>query len=173
MSQPDRSKLPIRWQPFAGVANTTLEGSQSDWEAIGHADAPAGAFAKRPIRFSSAPTATRSTRLPKPKPVGCSWWTHRSSAARLGIGIRSPNAHDIARRGDRGRAQGVAVAGPELLAEPGGPHRHDDGRPLLGRKLAGKSQREPRDLGPVVEDDNASSPVSEGVGTQRRGGRDG
>jgi len=62
------------------------------------------------------------------------------------------------------------VAGPELLAEPAGAYRHDDGRPLLGRKLADKSQRELRDLGPVVEDDNASSRVSEEVGTQRRGG---
>ncbi len=43
MSQPDRSKLPIRRQPFAGVANRTLDGSQPDWEAIGHVDAPDGA----------------------------------------------------------------------------------------------------------------------------------
>lgn len=34
MSQPDRSKLPIPRQPFAGVANKTLEGSQPDWEAM-------------------------------------------------------------------------------------------------------------------------------------------
>ena len=43
MSQPDRSKLPIRRQPFAGVANRTLDGSQPDWEAIGHVEAPDGA----------------------------------------------------------------------------------------------------------------------------------
>jgi hypothetical protein len=29
---------------------------------------------------------------------------------------------------------------------------HDEGRPLLGRKLQGKSQRELRDLGLLVED---------------------
>jgi hypothetical protein len=39
-----------------------------------------------------------------------------------------------------------------LAAEPSGVYKHDDGRPLLGRKLAGKSQRELRDLGLAVED---------------------
>ena len=43
MSQPDRSKLPIRRQPLGGVANRTLDGSRPDWEAIGHVDAPDGA----------------------------------------------------------------------------------------------------------------------------------
>ncbi len=43
MSQPDRSKLPIPRQPFTGVANRTLEGSQPDWDLIGHVDAPDGA----------------------------------------------------------------------------------------------------------------------------------
>ena len=43
MSQPDRSKLPIRRQPFGGVANRTLDGSRPDWEAIGHVEAPDGA----------------------------------------------------------------------------------------------------------------------------------
>jgi hypothetical protein len=31
-------------------------------------------------------------------------------------------------------------------------YQHSDGRPLLGRKLAGKSQRELRDLGLLVDD---------------------
>ena len=43
MAQPDRSKLPIRQHPFAGVANRTLDGSQPDWETIGGVDAPDGA----------------------------------------------------------------------------------------------------------------------------------
>src|SRR5262245_61309028 len=43
MSQPDRSKLPIRRDQFRGVANRTLEGSQPDWGAIGHVQAPDGA----------------------------------------------------------------------------------------------------------------------------------
>ena len=34
-----------------------------------------------------------------------------------------------------------------LAREPQGVYVHSDGRPLLGRKLAGKSQRELRDLG--------------------------
>ena len=36
MSEPDRTKLPIRRPPFAGVANRTLDGSQPDWNLIGH-----------------------------------------------------------------------------------------------------------------------------------------
>lgn len=43
MSQPDRSKLPIRQHRFAGTANRTLGGSQPDWEELGHVDAPDGA----------------------------------------------------------------------------------------------------------------------------------
>ena len=43
MSQPDRSKLPIRMPPFGGVTKRTLDGSQPDWEAIGHVEPPDGA----------------------------------------------------------------------------------------------------------------------------------
>jgi uncharacterized membrane protein YeiH len=39
-----------------------------------------------------------------------------------------------------------------LAEEPTGVYQHSDGRPLLGRKLKGKSQRELRDLGLLVED---------------------
>jgi uncharacterized membrane protein YeiH len=39
-----------------------------------------------------------------------------------------------------------------LASEPAGVVVHDDGRPHLGRKLAGKSQRELRELGLLVED---------------------
>jgi uncharacterized membrane protein YeiH len=45
-----------------------------------------------------------------------------------------------------------------LAKEPAGVYIHSDGRPLLGRKLAGKSQRELHDLGLVV--DKPSSDVS-------------
>ena len=40
-----------------------------------------------------------------------------------------------------------------LAKEPKGVVIHDEGRPLLGRKLAGKSRRELRDLGLLVEDE--------------------
>jgi len=43
-----------------------------------------------------------------------------------------------------------------LAKEPTGVYKHSDGRPLLGRKLAGKSQRELRDLGLVVDDQDAA-----------------
>ena len=39
-----------------------------------------------------------------------------------------------------------------LAQEPAGVYEHDNGRPLLGRKLKGKSKRELRDLGLVIED---------------------
>jgi uncharacterized membrane protein YeiH len=40
-----------------------------------------------------------------------------------------------------------------LAKEPAGVYHHSDGRPLLGRKLAGKSQRELRDLGLLTDDE--------------------
>ncbi len=39
----DRTRLPIRRPPFAGVANQTLGGSEPDWEEIGHVKPPGGA----------------------------------------------------------------------------------------------------------------------------------
>src|SRR5271167_725751 len=39
-----------------------------------------------------------------------------------------------------------------LASEPQGVYKHGDGRPLLGRKLADKSQRELHDLGLTVQD---------------------
>ena len=38
-----------------------------------------------------------------------------------------------------------------LAKEPEGVYRHSDGRPLLGRKLKGKSVREMRDLGLTLD----------------------
>ena len=50
-----------------------------------------------------------------------------------------------------------------LAKEPRGVYLHSDGRPMLGRKLKGKSKRELRDLGLVVEkDDGASTERPEG-----------
>ena len=49
----------------------------------------------------------------------------------------------------------------ELLAsEPKGVYQHSDGRPLLGRKIAGKSQRELPDLGLVVEPSPDAAPAA-------------
>ena len=50
-----------------------------------------------------------------------------------------------------------------LASEPVGVYRHDDGRPLLGRKLAGKSQRELLDLGLVVENGQIIEAQPEGT----------
>ena len=43
MTGPDRMQLPIRRAVFGGVTNRTLEGSQPDWNLIGHPEAPEGA----------------------------------------------------------------------------------------------------------------------------------
>ena len=61
-----------------------------------------------------------------------------------------------------------------LAKEPAGVYQHADGRPLLGRKLKGKSQRELRDLGlsaapdaghagPRDEDDDREEPTRGGL----------
>ncbi|MGO8957311.1 MAG: sulfatase-like hydrolase/transferase, partial [Streptosporangiaceae bacterium] len=42
MSDPDRTRLPIRRPPFQGVASRTLEGSKPDWNLIGHPEPPDG-----------------------------------------------------------------------------------------------------------------------------------
>lgn len=52
-----------------------------------------------------------------------------------------------------------------LASEPTGVYKHDDGRPLLGRKIAGKSQRELRDLGLLVEDGDRDGQVPVGAAT--------
>ena len=44
-----------------------------------------------------------------------------------------------------------------LAREPKGVYKHSDGRPMLGRKLKGKSQRELRDLGLTVEPETAGA----------------
>ena len=43
MSEPDRSRLPIRRQTFSGVAGKTLDRSQPDWNLIEHPRPPDGA----------------------------------------------------------------------------------------------------------------------------------
>ena len=43
MTEPDRTNLPIRREAFQGVANRTLDGSQPDWDLIGHPVPPEGA----------------------------------------------------------------------------------------------------------------------------------
>ena len=42
MSDVDRSHLPIRRPPFSGTAGKTLDGSQPDWNLIGHPVPPDG-----------------------------------------------------------------------------------------------------------------------------------
>ena len=56
-----------------------------------------------------------------------------------------------------------------LPQEPTGVYQHSDGRPLLGRKLKGKSKRELRDLGLLVEDDSTGAAGSRDVKGARNG----
>ena len=50
----------------------------------------------------------------------------------------------------------VRVEHPSVAA---GVYRHSDGRPMLGRELHNKSQRELRDLGLLVEDETSRAEV--------------
>jgi arylsulfatase A-like enzyme len=43
VSEPGRTRLPIRRDPFRGAAERTLDGSRPDWGLIGHVEPPAGA----------------------------------------------------------------------------------------------------------------------------------
>ena len=43
MSELDRTRLPIRRPAFAGKIGRTLDGSQADWNLIGHPVPPTGA----------------------------------------------------------------------------------------------------------------------------------
>ena len=51
-----------------------------------------------------------------------------------------------------------------LASEPAGVYQHSDGRPMLGRKLKGKSQRELRDLGLLVENEKEPEATPVGAG---------
>jgi hypothetical protein len=50
-----------------------------------------------------------------------------------------------------------------LAKEPTGVYQHSDGRPLLGRKIRGKSQGELRDLGLLVENGGQAPQVPAGA----------
>jgi hypothetical protein len=56
-----------------------------------------------------------------------------------------------------------------LASEPEGVYKHSDGLPLLGRKLQGKSQRELRDLGLLVEDGEPRVVIGAEKGTPSHG----
>jgi hypothetical protein len=49
-----------------------------------------------------------------------------------------------------------------LASEPKGVYEHSDGRPLLGRKIKGKSKRELHDLGLVVDESDPDGPSQNG-----------
>jgi hypothetical protein len=53
-----------------------------------------------------------------------------------------------------------------LAKEPAGVYKHDDGRPLLGRKIAGKSQRELHDLGLLIDDGHEGESAKPHVTTE-------
>jgi hypothetical protein len=50
----------------------------------------------------------------------------------------------------------LIAAGTNAAKKPAGVYRHHDGRPLLGRKLKGRSVREMASLGLAVDEDAAS-----------------
>jgi hypothetical protein len=89
-------------------------------------------------------------------------WAKSDSSKRLGDGQQTVVPMTVALRGVVAVLMAALYYAWEepLAKEPKGVYKHSDGRPLLGRKIAGKSQRELRDLGLVVEDGYSRQPPS-------------
>ena len=105
-------------------------------------------------RRSSSSAASGSCRSPPSPALSGSCSPGRESARGGG--------RDLVRRRVHVRVIALYRAWEAPLAkEPKGVYKHADGRPMLGRKLAGKSQRELHDLGLTVD----NGEVVEGAGT--------
>ena len=109
----DRTKLPIRRPPFQGVLNETLDGSQPDWDQIGHVKPPTGAPNVLVVLIDDAGFGNAST---------------------LGGPIDTPNFDRMAEQG--GSLQPISCNG-DVLADEGGsadgtqsPRGRDGGRHL-------------------------------------------
>ena len=135
MTQPDRSKLPISAPPFRGVANRTLDGSQPDWDLIGHVEAPDGAPNVLVILIDDAGFGNAGT---------------------FGGPIDTPN---YTRMAEEGAALQPLPRHRALLADPGGAAdrpQQPRGRLRLGRRVLDRVPRlhgvRPRRLRAAPED---------------------
>jgi arylsulfatase len=132
MSGPDRSILPIRREAFAGVANRTLDGSQPDWNLIGHPTAPDGAPNVLLVLIDDAGFGNPST---------------------FGGPIQTPNYTRIAEEGLRyNRFHVTALCSPTRAALLTGRNNHAVGFGSVGEfagGFPGYSASLPRDCAPL------------------------
>jgi len=132
MSEPDRTALPIRREPFAGVANRTLEGSQPDWNLIGHPTPPDGAPNVLMVLIDDAGYGNPST---------------------FGGPIQTPNYTRIASGGLRyNRFHVTALCSPTRAALLSGRNNHFVGFGSVGEfagGFPGYSATLPRDCAPL------------------------
>jgi arylsulfatase A-like enzyme len=132
LSEPDRSRLPIRREPFAGVTNRTLDGSQPDWNLIGHPTAPVGAPNVLLVLIDDAGFGNPST---------------------FGGPIRTPNFERMAEGGLRyNRMHVTALCSPTRAALLTGRNNHAVGFGSVGEfagGFPGYSATLPRDCAPL------------------------
>ena len=140
--------------------------------------AQAGVTAGLPIARRAVPGGRRPDRRPlvcrrhsgvPPKQFIRGEWFVTTALDRSDLAdLRRDRARDLGVCRDRVRVRlhvphARALQGWEepLAREPKGVYQHDDGRPMLGRKIKGKSVRELRDLGLLVENGAHGAEVSE------------
>ena len=135
MAEPDRTHLPIRRPSFAGTANRTLEGSQPDWNLIGHPTPPAGAPNVLLVLIDDAGFGNPST---------------------FGGPIQTPNYTRMAEQGIRyNRFHVTALCSPTRAALLTGRNNHAVGFGSIGEfagGFPGYSATLPRDCAPFPTD---------------------
>ena len=132
MNEPDRTELPIRRPAFSGVANRTLEGSQPDWNLIGHPTPPDGAPNVLLVLIDDAGFGNPST---------------------FGGPIQTPNYTRLAEGGLRyNRMHVTALCSPTRAALLSGRNNHAVGFGSVGEfagGFPGYSATLPRDCAPL------------------------
>ena len=132
MTDPDRTSLPIRREPFAGTADRTLDGSQPDWNLVGHPTPPEGAPNVLLVLIDDAGFGNPST---------------------FGGPIQTPNYTRIAEQGIRyNRFHVTALCSPTRAALLTGRNNHAVGFGSIGEfagGFPGYSAILPRDCAPL------------------------
>ncbi len=132
MSEVDRSSLPIRRKTFDGVVDRTLDGSQPDWNLIGHPTPPEGAPNVLVVLIDDAGFGNPST---------------------FGGPIQTPNYTRVAEGGLRyNRFHVTALCSPTRAALLTGRNNHTVGYGSIGEfagGFPGYSATLPRDCAPL------------------------
>ena len=147
MSEVDRSSLPIRRKTFDGTVNRTLDGSQPDWNLIGHPTPPEGAPNVLLVLIDDAGFGNPST---------------------FGGPIQTPNFSRVAEGGLRyNRFHVTALCSPTCVALLTGRNNHAVGYGSIGELAGGfpgYCATLPRDCAPLprILSDNGYSTAAFG-----------